>query len=865
MLLLGCPRAEDPTPEIRVVPGAAARALWIRGRWGATDAGAAVAGAPARVHAMKAGEELGGPNAIGKPNDLVLENDEVVFVINALGGSAGYAESGGNIVDAADARARSDELGQVFTYFGTFPRQIVYERLTYGTTSGGVAWVLAEGKELYDPKIVAATRYTLAASDRAVLIETVLTNKGDKPTDKLTLGDAIQWGAAEKIAPGKPPGFKGASSGSFLGGLGRDVSYAITSTDGAIDAVSGSSWSDTAQKSDVVLAPSQSVQYARVFLVGERGDSSSVVAELMKTAGQEVGAVDVALVDEAGKPLTPPPGSRVVLSRNGAEVLSIAALRGGATLAGEVAPGPYDMTWGGGGGRRAIAAGGARIDVAANKVTKGRIVLGAAGHVKLACTESTDLAAPTLRHPTPCKATFEGLAATPTPDFGPGHVSGPARSVVTSKDGTVDVPIAPGKYRITLSHGPERSIAQWEQDVPAGIDATMPPAERTTLVRVVDTAGYLAADFHQHTMLGADAPVGTKDRVIANAAEAVEVAVASEHNVVADLEPIVKELGLEAELVELPGNELTTDGSKKPWGHANVYPLTPHPELPRGGATELRDRTAKDVFAELRKIREPHVLQINHPRSGLTGYFDQHHFDARTGEGADAGYDPEFDALEVWNGRNVDARNAVLKDFLVLLRTKHPVTATADTDTHGIVGAEAGYPRTYVRVDDDGPPSNWSPDRSADFVRGVRDRRDVVLTNGPFLKVTANGVGIGGVALGHRVKVVVHVEHAPWMKVERVRIRRSTALAPAEQTIVLKPNARGALVADVSFTVDALTDDAFVVIAEGTQPMTPVLQGDPNEIAPFAMTGAIWIDADGDGNSLGRVSPSPSSPSSPKK
>jgi hypothetical protein len=35
--------------------------------------------------------------------------------------------------------------------------------------------------------------------------------------------------------------------------------------------------------------------------------------------------------------------------------------------------------------------------------------------------------------------------------------------------------------------------------------------------------------------------------------------------------------------------------------------------------------------------------------------------------------------------------------------------------------------------------------------------------------------------------------------------------------------------------------------------MTPVLGGDPKEITPFAMTGAIWIDADGDGESLGRA------------
>ena len=49
------------------------------------------------------------------------------------------------------------------------------------------------------------------------------------------------------------------------------------------------------------------------------------------------------------------------------------------------------------------------------------------------------------------------------------------------------------------------------------------------------------------------------------------------------------------------------------------------------------------------------------------------------------------------------------------------MTATADTDTHGIVGQEAGYPRTYVRVADDGPVDAWDAARTADVVRGVKE------------------------------------------------------------------------------------------------------------------------------------------------
>ena len=56
----------------------------------------------------------------------------------------------------------------------------------------------------------------------------------------------------------------------------------------------------------------------------------------------------------------------------------------------------------------------------------------------------------------------------------------------------------------------------------------------------------------------------------------------------------------------------------------------------------------------------------------------------------------------------------------------------------------------------------------------------------------------------------------------------------------------------MTFKVKVEADDAIVVVATGSKPMTPVLSGDAKEIAPWAMSGAIWIDANGDGKALGR-------------
>jgi hypothetical protein len=869
--LAACPPKEDVTPQIEISPNAAERINMIPSR--AHREAAKAAAKPARVHPLAKGDELGGPNAVGRAGDIVLENDDVVFVIDQLGGGAGFAESGGNLVDAADARARKDELGMLFTYFGTFPRQGVYGRLTSGTGDGGSAWVEAKGHELYENDLEVVTRYTLRPGDRAVLLETTLTNKSDHPIDKLGLGDAVQWGGAEKTAPGKPLGFRGRSHGPYVGGVGRLVSYAITSTEGEIDAMSGGSWTDTEQKKDVALKPGERVQYARVLVVGARPDTASLVAELvLASPDAELGRLELEL-HEGDRTAPSFFGAKASLFvPGGGEVLTLAGDDGAPLLAGDLPPGKYEVAYASGGGR---AAAGARVavEVVKDKVTRAILPVTRPGRLALACTELALAAGgPNARVPSPCKVTITGTGGTPSPDFGPGHTSGPARNQVTSHDGRVDVPLAVGAYRVAISRGPEYAVRTLAATVRPGETWTAGPDD-ATLSRVVDTAGYVSTDFHQHTMLGADSPVALRDRVVGNAAEGLEIAVATEHNVVADLSGLVRDLHLGASLVELSGDELTTDSSRKPWGHANVFPLPVETDKPRGGAPDVRDRSAREIFAELRArhLSPAPVFQINHPRTKITGYFDQLGFDAKTGVGSDPGYDADFDALEVWNGRNVDGRDKVLADFFALLRTRHPVTATADTDTHGIVGQEAGYPRTYVRVPDDGHLDGWSVDRTGDLVKGVRELRDVVLTNGPFLRVTANGAPIGGVAKGPSVTFKVHVEHAPWLTLDKVHLvsaRTGQDLAPSPP-LAWKPAplASGAVGQDLVAVARFAEDDAVVVVAEGATPMTPVLAGEAKEIAPWAMTGAIWVDANGDGEALGRrgittawPKPSPSSP-----
>jgi hypothetical protein len=84
----------------------------------------------------------------------------------------------------------------------------------------------------------------------------------------------------------------------------------------------------------------------------------------------------------------------------------------------------------------------------------------------------------------------------------------------------------------------------------------------------------------------------------------------------------------------------------------------------------------------------------------------------------------------------------------------------------------------------------------------------------------------------------VHVECAPGVSVERLSIRRARVPAVETRAVALRL-AGTARVADATFHLHAATDDAFVVVADGAS-------------AAYAMSGPVWIDANGDGEALGR-------------
>ena len=194
-------------------------------------------------------------------------------------------------MDAADAQTRIDELGGHDRVVRCARAKAVYVSHTSGVLEDGTAIVESKGYDHDDTSVLVRTRYTLHKTDRALLIETTVQNSGKAPVTLPSLGDTVTWSPAEKFSPDRGRAFTGASNGAFLGAVGQRASYALTSTEGALEASSTTTSSETAQQRQIVLAPGKDVSYARIFLVGPRADVSGLVAELTKAAGGEVGTL----------------------------------------------------------------------------------------------------------------------------------------------------------------------------------------------------------------------------------------------------------------------------------------------------------------------------------------------------------------------------------------------------------------------------------------------------------------------------------------------------------------------------------------------------------------------------------------------
>ena len=203
----------------------------------------------------------------------------------------------------------------------------------------------------------------------------------------------------------------------------------------------------------------------------------------------------------------------------------------------------------------------------------------------------------------------------------------------TNAEGFVRFPVRPTKegfsYTLVVSRGTEYDIAKRYN---ISLDSYESADIKAVIRRVVDTKGYIATDLHLHTANSIDSSSPLENQISALAGEGVELVAATDHNYNSDLNPTISSLGLNNYILTVIGNELSTlEG-----GHTNGYPLKSYENEVLRGSFPWANIPPGEIFATLRSQGlfgpDEVVIQTNHPRDQVLGYFDQFALSGLTAE-----------------------------------------------------------------------------------------------------------------------------------------------------------------------------------------------------------------------------------------
>ena len=382
-------------------------------------------------------------------------------------------------------------------------------------------------------------------------------------------------------------------------------------------------------------------------------------------------------------------------------------------------------------------------------------------------------------------------------------------------NGSIGEEVRPGDYTIFVSRGMEYELVTEDVTLEVGKVTTVD----VVLRKSVRTDGYVSGDMHLHSMNSIDSGESLRSRVTSVAAEGLDFAVATDHNYITDYAPYVTDLELEQWLVPVVGLEMTT----LELGHFNGYPLKLDLASGNRGSFAWFNRKAQDIFDDLRALGKygpaDTIVQVNHPRDNLLGYFTQLRVDADTmdrpkpqpGSTFSSQIDAvrfenlslDFDNLEILNGKRWELLRTVripdvlppppyaiadpkpgailrygsgeiaypgaVDDWFKLLNRGLRFTGIGDSDSHGSTYEEPGWPRSFVYVGKDDPFEV----RDLEIVRGFKSH-NVTVSQGPFVELFVNGEAMGSQVAGGgapmAIDVRVRVQKPSWIKIEYLSI-----------------------------------------------------------------------------------------------
>lgn len=592
----------------------------------------------------------------------------------------------------------------------------------------------------------------------------------------------------------------------------------------------------------VVLKPGESFELVRHVYVNR--DLPNVLADYEESIGQGAGLQDVAVVVTShGAPVA---DARVAIT-TGEEIRGTIVTEVDGSAKVRLPQGEHSAV---------INIAGRDLKAQTLSVSEaGSIGLNAEGYSSgLAVITVTDADGQSI----PAKIQFQGKGTTPTPYWGPETADYFVRNLAYTSNGKVQAPLEAGEYELTVSRGTEYDAVFRTLKIENGKTAEF----SVKLARVVETPGWISADFHSHSSPSGDNTGSQFGRVLNLVAEHIEFAPCTEHNRISTYEQHLEQLQAKGFMATVSGMELT--GTPLPLNHQNVFPLIFKPRTQDGGApvTDASPETQIERIAAWDN-NSVKLIQQNHPDIGWLFY------DRDGNKTPDEGYSRSFGLMNVmeihpidpllkptqffvYEGKKVGNQTAL--NWLQLLNQGFRIYGVVNTDSHYNFHGSGGL-KLWVKSSTDDPAKI-----NSDEMRDASRNGHLIMSNGPYLEATFSEAGtnqepvISGqdlVAKSKKVSAKIRVQCPNWLDVDTVIVlvngRRSDKLTFSRDT---HPDMFGRDVVKFDRTVDVeLTEDAHIVVLTGhrTQVLGDIMGPMWGTHHPTALSNPVFVDIAGDG------------------
>jgi hypothetical protein len=458
----------------------------------------------------------------------------------------------------------------------------------------------------------------------------------------------------------------------------------------------------------------------------------------------------------------------------------------------------------------------------------------------------------------PCKVEFKAQDGEKDPFFN--HQSGEhaVHNLYYSHDGLFRRALAPGKYQCIVSHGSEYDAVFTTIEVRRGAETPL----AATLIRSVQTPGWVSADYHSHSSPSGDNTASQLGRVLNLLCEHIEFAPCTEHNRLSSYEPHLERLGVRGLMATCTGIELTDLPGDI--NHHNAFPMVLRPRTQDNGAPQSdADVEVKVARLAMWDSNSEKVIQQNHPDIG-------HLFYDRDGDGKpDQGFSkviPHLDCIEIHPPHTIfqgpllgpvgrETNNNDMFNWLQLINQGYRITGVVHTDAHYNFHG-SGFLRIYVKSPQDDPAQV----KTADMVHATQ-RGQVIMTNGPYLEVALEAAQGGErskgtcgdeiVASNGKCTLNVRVQCANWYDIDRVQVLVSGRFVEELNFTRAKTPGKfsgGVVKFEQSIPLELKADEHIIVAAAGmNSTMGPVRGPDHSKEIPVAVSNPIYVDVDGGG------------------